>query len=257
MNREEKELLLQRFLDGELKPDQEREALMAIADEPELRRLLRFDNVLSRGLSTPLEEAERFRVPEDFSDRVMQRIEALETEEKSAAVRDEGVSDAGGGTAAGEGEWRGAIAAFVGQLWSPRPVALRPAWAAAILLAAGLGWGLYATGEVERQTASAGQAEVMTTDVVAEQEEDVWIRFVYIDPDAEGVAVAGDFTGWEPLDLTPEQVGGQQVWTGMVRVPRGEQHYMFVRNGEEWVTDPFAEYRREDGFGNENAVLIL
>jgi hypothetical protein len=38
---------------------------------------------------------------------------------------------------------------------------------------------------------------------------------------------------------------------------RGEHRYMFVKDGEEWVTDPMAPMQREDGFGNKNAVIYL
>jgi hypothetical protein len=30
---------------------------------------------------------------------------------------------------------------------------------------------------------------------------------------------------------------------------------MFVVNGEQWIADPFAVERSDDGFGSQNAVL--
>jgi hypothetical protein len=38
---------------------------------------------------------------------------------------------------------------------------------------------------------------------------------------------------------------------------RGEHRYMFVKNGENWVTDPLAAIQQDDGFGNKNAVIYL
>jgi hypothetical protein len=258
--------------------------LMAIAEEPGLRQLLRAESQLVNHFTSPEEEADSYRVPEDSTDRVMKSVDELEelkseqgesagkavqqgarvpsesteAEEKDGKAGTHGVPGIGTGVASDlMDRWRGAIAAFASFLWNPRPIAMRPAWALMLLLGAGIAWGLYGSAELSSETEPMAEATHMTTDVVAEGEESVWIRFVYIDPDAEEVSVAGDFTEWEPVDLTPELVGGQQVWTGMVQVPRGEQHYMFIRNGEEWVTDPFADIRRDDGFGNENAVLYL
>jgi hypothetical protein len=38
---------------------------------------------------------------------------------------------------------------------------------------------------------------------------------------------------------------------------RGEHRYMFIKNGEKWVTDPLAPVQQDDGFGNKNAVIYL
>jgi 1,4-alpha-glucan branching enzyme len=83
------------------------------------------------------------------------------------------------------------------------------------------------------------------------------MRFVYTSEAADSVAVAGDFSDWEPIPLSPRTVNGQTVWTGLVPVSRGEHEYQFVINGTRWVTDPLAPVTRDDGFGAENAVLKL
>jgi 1,4-alpha-glucan branching enzyme len=68
---------------------------------------------------------------------------------------------------------------------------------------------------------------------------------------------AGDFNNWDPDALTKQQVNGQNVWTGFFSMPRGEHKYMFVVNGEKWVTDPLANMYQDDGFGNKNAIIYL
>ena len=40
-------------------------------------------------------------------------------------------------------------------------------------------------------------------------------------------------------------------------LPPDSYEYMFVEDGERWVTDPLAPQTRDDGFGRMNAVLDL
>ena len=42
-----------------------------------------------------------------------------------------------------------------------------------------------------------------------------------------------------------------------MRLPRGRHQYMFVVDDQEWQTDPRADVRVDDGFGNQNAVVFL
>jgi 1,4-alpha-glucan branching enzyme len=99
--------------------------------------------------------------------------------------------------------------------------------------------------------------EDRSVQLVSEQESEVWIRFVYFDENAESIAVAGDFSDWDPVNLSREIINDKIVWTGMIPVVRGEHSYMFVKDGEEWLTDPLADVQRDDGFGNKNAVLFI
>jgi len=45
------------------------------------------------------------------------------------------------------------------------------------------------------------------------------------------------------------------VWSTIVVLAPGSYEYMFIENGERWVTDPLAARTRDDGFGSKNAVL--
>jgi len=42
-----------------------------------------------------------------------------------------------------------------------------------------------------------------------------------------------------------------------VPVLPGVHEYMFIVNGDTWVTDPRADRYVDDGFGNRNAVLAV
>jgi hypothetical protein len=44
---------------------------------------------------------------------------------------------------------------------------------------------------------------------------------------------------------------------GTLWLQPGTYSYMFVVDGERWVTDPYASNFRNDGFGQKNAVLRI
>lgn len=184
-----------------------------------------------------------FVVPEGFSDRVMHEISGRESEVNRLKSLPERVQ-------------RGLKSLFL-----PQKIQFRPVYAIAALFLIVLLF-LFVPQE-ERISDLAEGAEGITepsdrsVQLIAEEEQVVWIRFIFFDEEAVSVAVAGDFSEWDPVALDGEIIEGRQVWTGLVPVSRGEQRYMFIKDGEEWVTDPLAEITRDDGFGNKNAVLIL
>lgn len=96
-------------------------------------------------------------------------------------------------------------------------------------------------------------------DVVAEEEAPaatrIYVEFILRAPEASSVSVAGDFNEWLPTLL--EDLDGDGVWSGRIRLEPGVHEYMFILDGATWVTDPNAERYAEDGFGNRNAVLAV
>lgn len=83
----------------------------------------------------------------------------------------------------------------------------------------------------------------------------VYVQFVLQVEGAHSVAVAGDFTGWSTERFILRDDDADGVWTGLFPVPSGIHKYMFVVDGEDWVTDPFADAYVDDGFGGRNALL--
>ena len=254
---EKKEILLRQYLDGELSGSQESEVLHMIADDSEMRSMLRFEQQLRTSATGLAKEPESYVVPDGFSQSVMNAID-MQAEEK-----EEEASEAYDWDALLEG---------LKQLWAPRRFQLRPVYAmAAVLLIAAIAVFPYLQGgdaldSANNQmvttninnmnTGAAGQQQA-TYQQASAQSDEVWTRFIYIDKDAESVAVAGDFSNWEPVELTRKTLNGEQVWTGLVPMQKGEHRYMFVKNGDNWVTDPLATNYQNDGFGNKNAVLYL
>lgn len=84
----------------------------------------------------------------------------------------------------------------------------------------------------------------------------LYVQFIMEAPSARSVAVAGDFNDWEARHEL-DDADGDGVWTGRIAVQPGIHEYMFVIDGDEWVTPPGAEGYRDDGFGSRNAVVTV
>jgi hypothetical protein len=85
----------------------------------------------------------------------------------------------------------------------------------------------------------------------------VFVRFVFQDEDARQVALVGDFNGWDPSAQALSPTGTDGTWTATVELTEGAHEYLFVVDGERFVSDPLADRYRDDGFGNKNALIEL
>lgn len=237
MNRDK---LLRKYLDGELSPEKEKEALHIIADDEELRSMLRFEQRLNSTLSPGKGTLRLPEVPDNFAESVMQEI--TKSEENADAFIPN-------------------LKAWFQELWEPKQVQWRPAYSmvVAVLVIFAFMYPLFITETTQQPVKQAANMQDMDQSVqqISAGAGEVMLRFVYIDDEANSVAVAGDFSDWEPIELTKQQVNGEQVWSGMVSMSRGEHNYMFIKDGSQWVTDPMAPVTRDDGFGNKNAVVYL
>jgi hypothetical protein len=93
--------------------------------------------------------------------------------------------------------------------------------------------------------------------VAAEPASIIYVQFVFANPVASTVSIAGDFNDWD-VNATPlTDTDGDGVWTGRVALRPGLHKYMFVVDGEKWITDPQADSYVDDGFGMRNAVLSI
>jgi len=240
----DKDELLRRYLEGDLTEEQERKALHAIADDDDMRAMLRFEQTLSETLRRDSISYDKDVVPEGFADGVMHKIEQLEEHEETA----DGYSQ---------------IREWFHQLWAPKQIRLRPAYAFVLILLVAVSFSLPFLLDInpntEVQIDNTDQSQKMGSSIqqVSAHADQVLLRFVYIDGNASSIAVAGDFSNWKKIKLSKQIVNGQQVWTALVSMSRGEHNYMFVKNGTDWVTDPMAPVQRDDGFGNKNAVIYI
>jgi hypothetical protein len=243
MKNTDPDILVQRFVDGDLSDREVRTALHRIADDPEARDLLQFELEMTQDLAArPAADP-----PSNFADRTMAALSEDPAPDSSRSRREEWTA-----------WWR--------SLTAPVAVEVRPlaAMAVAVLLAVGawIVWPAAPTGpsptaETASTTPASSPSVQQASASTSASGSTVWIRFLYTNSEADSVAVAGDFSQWDPIPLSPRTVNGETVWTGLVPVSRGEHEYQFVINGERWVTDPLAPVKRSDGFGAKNAVLEL
>jgi len=82
------------------------------------------------------------------------------------------------------------------------------------------------------------------------------ITFWLEDATARSVEVAGSFNNWQP-NSTPMRKKDAGKWSVTVKLLPGRYQYMFVIDGNEWVTDPKAAPTLPDGFGRANSLVVI
>jgi hypothetical protein len=189
-----------------------------------------------------LRDGEDTRPPEDLVNRAVLRA-------VTERQREEGRTD----------PW-----ARLRRLLRPRVLRLRLAPTTALLAAAATVAAIWAGDTLTRRgeplELAAAAPEAAPTDIAdpaALEAREVPVRFVLPAEGAESVAVAGDFNEWQVGDMKLTDPEGDGVFIGTVWLPPGTYSYMFVVDGERWVTDPYASNYRNDGFGQKNAVLRI
>ena len=76
-------------------------------------------------------------------------------------------------------------------------------------------------------------------------------------PEAHGVSVVGTFNGWKPRGYEMQFNPEKKIWSLTIRLPEGRYEYAFLVDGQRILPDPEASLYQDDGFGNENSVMIL
>jgi 1,4-alpha-glucan branching enzyme len=82
-------------------------------------------------------------------------------------------------------------------------------------------------------------------------------RFVFVAPGASSVRMTGDFVAWDPDGVPLENQRGTGIWTVDVPLEPGVYQYTFIVDGTEWRPDPHAVSQVDDGFGQQNSVVIV
>lgn len=231
------ERLAQRFIDQELSAEERVGLLARIGRDEALRgQLLSLER-----LALDVSRLPRPFVPEGFVDQVLRRTELdsgsclAEAEEPHRQV------EARESTAGRAASW----------LWTPR--VLRWNMASAVALAAAVTL-IVAAAVVTGRSWRSGSDRTAVAVAPTLRSPTMLVRLIVMQPNAKTVAVAGDFNGWNPARTPLERVSGD-AWAVTIPLQAGRYEYMFVVNGEQWLADPFATERRDDGFGSQNAVL--
>lgn len=214
----ESELLVQRFLDEELSPEERIGFIAQLGRNEDLRqRAIEMEQLLLDVSRLP-----RPRVPQGFAERVLERTVP------ATSIR----------------------ARLTEMLFAPRDFQWNLAAAvgtAALLL-------LVVAGVVARsvRTPASPAADAPSAAVAAPST--VLVRLVIVQPGARLVQVAGDFNGWDPARTPLDEVSAG-AWAVTIPLQPGRYEYMYVVDGQQWIADPFAVEHKDDGFGSRNAVL--
>lgn len=216
---EDIELLVQRFLDGELSRSERGTLLRRLGRDSGLRqRLIDDEEMLEAAAGLP-----RLAAPGDFVARTLARLPEQANEDVPA-------TSPAPGHRARQFPWRAAVAA-----------------AASVLLVAAFWLG-------RASAPDRNQAAVITASAADGQE--VLVRLVLIQPGARSVAIVGDFNGWDPM-RSPLERAEAGVWSTTLELAPGRYNYLFLVDGEQWIVDPLAVETSVDGFGARNSVLDL
>lgn len=82
------------------------------------------------------------------------------------------------------------------------------------------------------------------------------MQFVLVAPDAQSVALVGDFNDWSLSATRLARQPGDGVWWVTVSLPPGRYRYAFIVDGDSWRSDPNAPVV-EDEFGGSNSVVTI
>lgn len=222
----EQDLLIQRFLDNDLTPEERVVFLQAMDTDPSLRRRwLNLELVVAEAAQLPrLAPSARFRAqvqgkltlePSSLWDRLCTAVTSPRTL-----------------------EWN-----FAGAMV-----------AASVALVAVLSLLQFAPERIVEVPGPVAGSQMQTASSQPGQEAKVFVRLVLLQPDARSVSVAGDFNDWNPWQTKLERSEGG-MWTATIALKPGRYQYMFVIDGKQWIGDPLAEDGTGDGFGSQNAVL--
>lgn len=218
----EQELLVQRFLDHDLTPEERVEFLQAVDTDPALRRYwLNLEMVIAEAAQLPrITPSAKFfselkakiaPPPPSWWERLwaaVTRPRTLEWNFAGAAAACVAITAVAG------------LLTLISERVVEVPIATTPA-----------------------QTIAAGTMQPT-----------VFVRLVLLQPGARSVSVAGDFNGWDPAQTKLERSDGG-MWTATIPLKPGRYQYMFVIDGKQWIADPLATEETTDGFGAQNAVL--
>ena len=99
---------------------------------------------------------------------------------------------------------------------------------------------------------------VMRIGMVGDEPQRIIVQFTLSAPEADSVALVGDFNGWEPDAYELSDADGDGVWEIEVELEQNQVYtYNFLIDETEWISDPSSKQRVEDSFGGEKSVLNL
>ena len=81
-------------------------------------------------------------------------------------------------------------------------------------------------------------------------------QFIIVAPEAEAVALVGDFNDWDAGRTPMKRVSPDGAWSVTLPLRPGRYEYQFEVNGRQRVNDPTRPQTRS-GFGSPNSVVTI
>ncbi len=82
------------------------------------------------------------------------------------------------------------------------------------------------------------------------------VAFIYKNPDASSVCIAGEFNGWNQYEIRCHEVD-EGLWSCWLRsLEAGTYSYKYIVDGE-WRIDPTNDRKIPDGYGGWNSVVVI
>ncbi len=84
------------------------------------------------------------------------------------------------------------------------------------------------------------------------------VKFSLEAPGAKRVYVVGDWNEWNPAANPLSDGDSDGVWETEIKLEPGREYrYQFFIDDNEWVPDPKAPLKIDDGFGGKNSILRI
>lgn len=132
--------------------------------------------------------------------------------------------------------------------WTIEVSPLRALAAAAVLAAVAVG--------LTRRSTAVRSESVAATPALLAADHGRTMQFLLVAPEAQSVAVVGDFNDWSAT-ATPLVRGSEKgLWWVTVPLAPGRYRYAFVVDGTVWQPDPQTNVV-EDEFGRPNSVVTI
>jgi hypothetical protein len=144
-------------------------------------------------------------------------------------------------------------------LREPRTVAVSPLGGLAMAAAFA---GILLVGTISRQPSAVSRQEAASrqpsavSEGVAAAGAVAHVTFVLLAPQAQRVALAGDFNDWDATQVAMRREASG-LWTVDVPLTPGRYRYVFVVDGRRFVADPAAPRAVGDDFGTPTSVVTV
>lgn len=213
------------LLDGEISPEERLLLEKECHENPELAK----EKESMEKVIAFFKNSRRFNAPSGFTERVMERIKKRPIPFKQRIV-----------------EWiRSDLEIHMNWAWK---------WAMVSILVFSIlgvaGWQYF------RLQRLHSEIETLERRFSELEKQPIPMRFVFYNPSAKSVHLAGTFNDWRAgREYQLANLGQNGIWSITLMLEPGVYEYMFLVDGKDWITDPAAMDFCPDGFGRKNSIV--